>query len=422
MSIRSGMETRTGARASTQFVHVARQPLYDRDSEIAGYELLFRGSAQAQTANVAAGRAAGTSASSQVIVTAFTQFGLRQLVGHRPGFVNLTRDFLVGDLAVPFEPDQAVLEVLESVEVDDRVIAGVTSLAEAGYEIALDDFEWGSGHEALLPMAHYVKLEVAGIVPATVAEAVRACRHYPVRLVAERLESAADLELARQLGFDLFQGYLLGRPQVLSAAALSPSRLRRLELLGYLSEPEVNLDRVTSVVAIDPALSYQMLRAASSAAAGRRTPVASVQEAMVLIGTERLVQWLSLLAISDLTTPTEDHLVPILARARLCQVLAEQAGLSASAAFTAGMLVGVSDLLGVPIAKLTAQLPLTGEMSAALVSGVGRLGGILTAVRMYEQGRQPELPSVRGLNLAHNYLSTLDWAMRTYHALLGQPA
>jgi c-di-GMP-related signal transduction protein len=407
----------SAARRSTdQFVHVGRQPIYDRSGEIVGYELLFRASQQATGAT-----RNGTEASSQVIVSAFTDFGLQQLVGKRLGFVNLTREFLVGDVAVPFDTELAVLEVLETVEVDGPVVAGVTALVEQGYRIALDDFEWGAGHEVLLPLASYVKLQVAGIDPDVVLAAVTACRRYPVALVAERLETDADLEFARDLGFDLFQGYLLGRPQVLSAAALSPSRLRRIELLGHLGRPDVDLDLISSIVMLDPALSFRMLRATGSAASGRSKPVSSVHQAMVMLGTTRLFQWLSLMAISDLSPRGEEHLVPILSRARMCQIVAEELGADAASAFTLGMLTGVGDLLSIPLAELSAQLPLTDEVAAALVSGAGKLGAVMAAVRRYECGTlsPPGGSAVSGLTLTQAYLAGLDWAIRTYQAVLG---
>jgi EAL and modified HD-GYP domain-containing signal transduction protein len=400
-----------------QFVHVGRQPVYDRQTAVVGYELLFRSSQLATRATQT-----GTEASSRVIVSAFTDFGLDQLVDGRLGFVNLTRDFLVGHLAVPFDTELAVLEVLETVDVDTEVVAGVAGLAAAGYRIALDDFEWGTGHEELLPLASYVKLKVAGNDQADVRAAVRSCRRYPhLQLIAERLETDGDLQLARDLGFDLFQGYLLGRPQVLSAAALSPSRMRRLELLGLLGQPEVDFRRVMSIVMLDPALSFRMLRATSSAAVGRRRPVSSVHEAMVLLGTTRLVEWLSLMAISDLSTRGDLHLVPILSRARMCQLVATGVDLDPAAAFTAGMLLGVGDLLATPLAELSAQLPLTDAVAEALVSGTGRLGAVLTAVRGYERGRWPAAAGspVNGVNLARAYLAGLDWATSTYRAVLG---
>src|SRR6187402_2648266 len=95
-------------------IHVGRQPIYDRAGDVFAYELLFR---DAAGATMAAKRSA--QATSQVMVAAFTEFGLDQLVGSKACFINVTKEFLVGELPVPFGSDQAVLEVVETVEVDD---------------------------------------------------------------------------------------------------------------------------------------------------------------------------------------------------------------------------------------------------------------------------------------------------------------
>src|SRR3569833_4193863 len=202
--------------SATRSIHVARQPVYDRAGSIRGYELLFRGASAADEAGQR-----NAYATSNVIVGAFTDVGLSNLVGDRLCFVNLTREFVVGELELPFDPGSVVLEVLETIKVDDEVVAGVKNLVSRGYAIALDDFVWGSGHEALLPFAHYVKLEVAGTDPAMLTDTVQRLRDYgKLRIVAERLESAEAHAFAIDLGVDYFQGYVLSRPQATSTVDL----------------------------------------------------------------------------------------------------------------------------------------------------------------------------------------------------------
>ncbi len=145
-----------------------------------------------------------------------------------------------------------------------------------------------------------------------------------------------------------------------------------------------------------------------------------LHEAMVLLGTKRLFQWLSLMAISDLMRLGEAHLVSTLGRARACQLLADRLRLNGASAFTVGVLSGVSELLCMPIAELTTQLPLTDEVATALVDGTGGLGGVLALARDYEAGRPPEtggLP-VSLQDLAGDHLAALEWALRTYQDVL----
>jgi EAL domain-containing protein (putative c-di-GMP-specific phosphodiesterase class I) len=89
--------------------------------------------------------------------------------------------------------------------------------------LAYDDF--GAGQARLLELAeappHYLKFDrrfVMGIdqAPASrrrlVASLVAAARELLVKTVAEGVETAAEAEVCRDLGFTLAQGYHFGRP------------------------------------------------------------------------------------------------------------------------------------------------------------------------------------------------------------------
>jgi c-di-GMP-related signal transduction protein len=408
----------TTKREATQLVHIGRQPIYDANGTLFGYELLFRGSAE----EVEASRRTAY-ATSQVIVNAFTEFGLEQLVGGRKCFINLTRDFLTGELPLPFGPEHAVLEILETVEIDDAVMAGVADLVDRGYRIALDDFVFGLGHERLLDLASFVKLDILIRDEDELVEVVGQCRMNPrVKLVAERVETEEHLLLAERLRFELLQGYAVGRPQVLTAVALAPSRLRRLELLGELSAENADLSKVVSIISTDPALSFRVLRATNVAASGLTRKISSVRDAVVLLGSARIRQWVALMLVSDIAeTADEDKLSATMTRAKLCQTVAERLGLPGDSGFTVGLLAGVADLISEPIGELVARLPLTLEITDALVDGHGRLGEVLTIVRAYEATDDEVLAEspVSSAELAKAYLGAVGWSVTTVNEALG---
>jgi EAL and modified HD-GYP domain-containing signal transduction protein len=386
----------------TQLVHVGRQPIFDVRGGVVAYELLFRGSMDA----VAAGRQ-DTYATSTVMVNAFTEFGIREVAGDRLCFINLTREFLTGALALPFGPEQVVLEVLETVEIDDEVLAGITALCEAGYRIALDDFVWGSGHERLFGLAAYVKLDLLDGDVSRLDEVVAACRQFPnIQLVGERLETADQLALADRYAMELRQGYMLSHPQVLTVASLSPSRLRRLELVAALSAEEPDLKKIVSIIAIDPPLSLRVLRASNSVAAGHANRVSSVRQAVVMVGLPHIRQWALLMALDDVTGTTEEHMLGVLTRARLCENIASWFDAAPDAAFMAGVISGVGELLSVPPAAMADQFPLAPAIVEALTGGPGRLGEVLRAVDAYESGE------FGTFDLAGEYMDAVCWSTR----------
>lgn len=373
--------------AAIRVVHVGRQPIYDSTGQIYGFELLFRAGADAATA------AKSTSyATSQVIVNAFTEFGVSALAGDKACFVNLTRDFLTGALPVPLAPEQAVLEVLETIEVDETVISGVSGLAEQGHRIALDDFVWDKGHDRLLPVASFVKLDLLNTEPELLERIARDCVAYPgLRLIGEKLETPGQMAFARRLGCSLFQGYALARPKVISTRVISPSRLRYVELLGLLARSDADISQVVEIVTKDPALSFRLLRASNSVSSGQSRRVSSIRDAIMLLGLGLVREWVSLMLLSDTGESDEARLASAILRAKLCQLVAARIGAAGEPAYTAGLLTAVAELVGAPIGELVERLPLAEDVAAALVGRLGPIGRALDIVDAYLAGDLDQL-------------------------------
>ncbi len=401
-------------------VHIGRQPVYADDGTLYGFELLFRATREAVGSGV--GPLDGDSATTTTIVAAFTEFPLDELLGGRLGFINLTRAFLVGQLPLPFEPEHAVLEVLESIEIDDEVVAGARRLVEAGYRLALDDFTWSDAAAPLLDLAEIVKVDVLGLSWDEVLDVVERCRPYGVTLLAERVEDAQMLARCRAAGFALFQGYHLGRPQTLSVDSLTPGQALSMQLIAELGNPDVTAERVEQMLRRDPALSYRLMRIANSASYAQTRKLSTIREAVVLVGIARLRGWLVLVALKGLPGSPES-LIDALSKARACELLAKWHGLpKPEAAFTLGLLVGIADTLGVEPADVVKGLPeLEADLHAAVTSDVrppspiSSLVTVRDAAAAYLVGDVAALMSggvVPGI-VARAYLEGLSWAETT---------
>jgi c-di-GMP-related signal transduction protein len=402
----------------TRPVHIGRQALYDVRGHVAAYELLFRDDRDPQhvfcdAADAAdPGHPAGhdSAATSRVIVEAFTAFGIEELVGDKPCFVNLTREFLVGELPLPFAPGRVGLELPPGLHVDDETVAAAAGLAGRGHRLALDGFTGDPATSRLLPYVHYVKVDMCAGDRHTIGRIAAQCRRLPrIRLAAQRVESAELLELAQRLGFELFQGHLLARPHLVTTRALNPTRLARMRLLTELSAQDVDLDRAVAAIERDPALALRILRGVNSAANGLKQPVSSIFQAVVLLGVPQVRQWAMLMVVADLAGGDESLVTDAVVRARMCQTVAERRRCGdGSTAFTIGLLSAIGDLLGAP-GSLTDQLPLATDVAEALAHGRGPLGAVLRDVRAYQHGGNGDL--------ADDLLGALRWA----NASLAEP-
>ncbi len=395
-------------------VHVARQPIYDAGSKLYGYELLFRRAAQAVVADQD-----DDGATTATILAAFSEFDAEDLLGGKPGFINLTRAFLTGDLPLPFAPEAAVLEVIESVRLDREVVIGALRLTNQGYRLALDDFVWSPEAEPLLAVADIAKIDVLAMTWDEVLFTAVKCRRHNVRLLAEKVEDAVMLRRCLDEGFELFQGYHLGRPETMTIETLSPGQTLALELVGRLGDPSTSTEEIEAAVRRDPALVYRLLRIANSAASGVNRQVSTIRDALVMVGVSRLRAWLVLLSLTP-DGASGAAMVDALARARTCERVARAANLPhPDVAFTAGLLHGVAESLGLSATGLLERMPaLAPELADALLGRPGPLRNVIDAVVAYEH---QDLAAVAGgpvslRIMADAYLGALAWTTETTRA------
>jgi EAL and modified HD-GYP domain-containing signal transduction protein len=139
---------------------IARQPIFNAKLKLHAYELLFRNS----KTNRAPEAIADNHATADVLTTS-TEIGLDRLVGDRLAFINVPHRFLQEPDLMPIEPDRAVLEILETVDIDEAALEGMRVLREQGFSLALDDFIYDESYDAALPLIDTIKLDVQAIVP-----------------------------------------------------------------------------------------------------------------------------------------------------------------------------------------------------------------------------------------------------------------
>lgn len=191
---------------------LARQPVYDRNLRLFGYELLFRHDDVTDEARVVD----GDQASSDVILGAFVRREFDRVVHGMQAFVNVTPNLILDGSLRALPKDRVIFEILEDVVPDAALIDAVRALVHDGWRFALDDFTWRPEIEPIVPLADIVKLDVVALGDGLEAE-VRRLRPYRTRLLAEKIETLEVLERCQDLGFSYFQGYFLSRPRLVSA-------------------------------------------------------------------------------------------------------------------------------------------------------------------------------------------------------------
>ena len=400
-------------------IFVARQPIFDDRNRLVGYELLYRSGGR----NAANGFLSPDQMTTDVIVHSLLGIGLERITHGHAGFVNFTRQMLLDRQYELLEPKDMVIELLEDIAADGAVVTACQRMTKAGYRLALDDFThdtYDPRMEPLLRIADVVKVDVMHTPPERLEGLVEQLRPFDVRLLAEKVETAAVHDTCRSLGFELFQGYHFSRPEILTKREVPVGQLAIIRLLNLLRDMDVPDVVIEEAFRSDLSLSYKLLRIVNSAAHGGRG-IESILHAVRLLGRDVLHRWLALLFVSSLARGSEadaELVETAMVRARLCEQLALLSGRPAASGplFLVGLFSLLDVLMKVPLEEILARVDLTPEVRDALLHRAGPYGTVLELVEAYEGGRfdvavrAADAVGVPASRLLELYVGSLAWA------------
>lgn len=389
---------RAQTSAEAPFVYLGRQPILDRSGALNAYELLFRAGAHnyAEVSDDA-------KATAQVVARTIGGIGVSAVLGHHRGFVNIGRDLLFDDIVHLMPADRFVLEILETVAFDARLVRRLAELRRAGFQVALDDVsELSEGLLSVLPYTDMVKIDFL-VTPRASLPALAAAVHAAGKtLIAEKVETREDFALASELGFDLFQGYFFARPQVLTAPRNNSSRAALLRLLALLAR-DAEIIELEAELKRNPNVVVQLLRLVNSSAFGLGRNIASLREAIIATGTRQIARWAQLLLYADGGDLPwrSDPLVQLAGtRSRFMELAARWLRPSdeefADAAFMTGIFSLVHVVLGTTPAETLDKLGLAPQIRDAIVEHSGEMGTLLQIVEAADErtGGRPDAASI----------------------------
>lgn len=398
------MEPNEGAAAGLPAI--ARQPIFDLDARLYGYELLYRrGNAQEVSS--------GDEMTARVIVGALAGSDLDLLSAKRPVFINATRALLMSDLLRLLAPQRVILEILEDVEPDGDLLARLAGLAAEGYRFALDDVFELEPRRPFLDVVEIIKVDVAAAGLERVGAQIDDWQRTGKLLLAEKVETPEEHASLYAMGFHLFQGYFFARPERAGPAGIPASKLVVMQLLARVSNPSITLAELARIVQTDVALSLGVLRWANSPLSGLRSKVDSIERAVIVLGIETVRNLMALLALARLGTAPSELLTLILVRARLCELLARTTHEPNPAThFMVGLLSGLDAVMNRPMPEVLKELPIETAVAEALIGREGALGRTLAAVERLEAGAFDAFALERvGLDQACElYREAVQWA------------
>jgi c-di-GMP-related signal transduction protein len=391
---------------------IARHPIFDRSQKVYGYELLFRNGVENYFN-------ADPDVASRSTLDSYLLFGIHTLCDNKTAFVNCTREVLFKDLLTLLPPSQAVAEILETVEPEDRVVAACKRLKAAGYLIALDDFAPNDPRTPLVPFADIIKVDLRATRPEERAAMIRRFASPTCKMLAEKVETPHELRQARDMGFTYFQGYFFCRPEIVVGREVPANRLHFVRLLEMVSRVEIDLRELENLLKQEASIPYRLLRYLNSPVFGFSLEIKSIRHAMAVLGEREMRRWIRLVVTVGMADQKSNELVLIgLTRARFCELVSNRMQ-SNSDLFLMGLLSIMDAILEITMDVLLEQLPVDRETKAALLGQASTLRPLYQLMLAQESGEWEQVSALaQQLKLSDDevataWFSALQWAQST---------
>lgn len=366
-------------------IFVARQPILNEHKKLFAYELLYRGTDEGPLAN-------GEKMTASLLSATFLTEGLDVISGSKPCFINFTRDLLLRGIPSAFPSSKIVVEILEDVHPTAEIIKACQILKKEGYVIALDDFVYDKLLEPLIALADIIKIDFRISSENEIRRTLHRLAHFPVKFLAEKVETYEEFNLANKLGFKYFQGYFFSKPEVFRIRELESVKASLIALLAEVTKKTTTAERLEQIIGTDVALSYKLLRYINSSYFYRINTIESLRHAIVFLGEKEIKRFVLLVIISEIATDKPGELVKLaIIRARFCELLAENSDFRKMSAeiFLLALLSLLDAMLDIKMETVIEQLPLGDVLKNALADRTGPMAPFLNAANAFEQHDRP---------------------------------
>lgn len=360
---------------------VARQPILTAEEKIFGYELLFRDGVENCFRSVDPEAASRNTLDTSLLI------GLDVLCDGRRAFLNCTRDVLLKDYITLLPSEKAVVEVLESVECDDLVIAACQRLKQAGYMIALDDFAVDDPRAPLTDLADIIKVDVRVTSREDCAAMVKRYGPWRSRMLAEKVETQEEFQAAKKAGFVYFQGYFFRKPELHKTREIPANQANYLRMLQAISQPELDHRLIENLVKSEASLCYRLLCYLNSAAFGFSNEITSVRHALAVLGEREVRRWVRLVVtLSAGQDKASDLVLSALVRARFCELLAPRIPHGDSDLFLMGLLSMMDVIMDTTMQNVLENVAIDQESRSVLLGGASHLRPLYQLMLAHESG------------------------------------
>lgn len=397
----------------------ARQPIFDAKRKVFGYELLYRRDASSTAADIRDQDAATLSVISTALVSSRTDT-LGRLAG-----IHFSHAAILAELPQALPAPTTLVEVDPTPLASPDLLAALATLRMQGFTLAVSGYRAGECDPALIRAVDIVFVDILGKSQADLAGQVLSLAGADRVLAAKRVEDQAAFNMAKRLGFTLFQGFFFEKPVIVPGRKLQAGKAARLALLATLEQSDMDVAALARAIESDVSISYRLLTFMNSAAFGLRHKIGSVRHAITMLGWLKMKRWLWMVVLSDIAPKDKGSELSVTCaiRAKFLELASQghdPGRFDPDAMFLMGLFSLLEPMLDTPMTELVSYLPLEKDVIDALCGQDNPFADWLKTAQCFETGQWEALDALTGklgldtVKAASDYCEALVWAKSLY--------
>ena len=347
------------------------------------------------------------------------ELGVDKIVGKKKAFVNFNYNSLLSDTIELIDPSTLIIEVLEDVIADSKILERIGYLRKKGYKIALDDFEKGIESFEIVPMADIIKYDVLSTPLDTIEEEVKLALVKKKIILAEKVETEEAFIKAKKMGFHLFQGYFFSKPSIVgNLSGRRPDIGSYQRILSELHADDPSFTNLAEIVETDVDLAYRLVKIMSMRE--DYDIQNSIKRALTNMGLVEFERWIHIMMLQDISARKPRELVrSSLIRSKFGELIAAKTPTLRHRKSEVSLmcLFSVIDaMLNMPMDEAMKDINVSKDIKDALIHRKGVLEPVLSLSENYERGEWASIDNITkqmGIDsgaLMSWYIDAIKWA------------
>ena len=371
-------------------VYLAKQKIFNRQGKLFAYELLFRDHAygiKEFPTNIRA--------TSQVLLNTLTNIKINELLGDRGiAFINMDEHALTSGIIDLLDKDRFVIEILETTDLNDKVLAKIKQYHKRGFKIAIDDFDCSiemiKKFTPILKYIHIIKMDVLAAEQGNLKNVMEKIKKLGIKVLAEKVETEEEYKHYLAMGFDLFQGYHLHKPEVVEMDRFKDATQMIILTLIKLVKNDGQTSEIESYIKQRADLSYKLVKFINNH--GKfETRVESITQIIGLLGRDKLLRWLLLYLYAEVSENPISETIMSIAIRRAERMEEEAHHSDKDKAYLAGMFTMLGALFETDIKNVMKDIKMDKDITDLVVSKKGKF---LSSFKKAERSEREYLKSL----------------------------